>query len=734
MKLPGIQYDRPVQSLVTASPWSAIRAGQATAESHLAMGRAAEHIGGIISDKMKEAYQAQGASEYQNLWALAQTELAAAKISLTESQYREDEEGNLISRHDEVQEDWASTSNEVMNNILGKSKNSLARQRLQESFMEYGTKSSIEMMETSSDWAKNESHRQTVDAIEQNLAHGRYEDAERAFVSGVASGSLSQREIEEIPRQIIAHQQYGALSSAIPQVESAKDYLTLRQEIAGNVIITEQQRNALGAELDEQIKESLVGATRAVIETRGIMAGEEFIRAINKTPYESLGYTADDPKFGAISRMQSVLQDYRFGLKQSKEDEALLDRMNCIKHGCPADPKSGLDKKAMDTLFQEAIAEEEQPFSEVYMETALSMASTQGWVPETVKSDIRAYMWHDDPSAVTAAATALLELDTISPRSVDEFNENDIAFALMVKEYGLRGVPTEETIKKIREGIERVPRSIKRGREEYYTRSLQRDAEKIIKSQINADPDANPWFKFSSRFPDDMRLEFEAVFKDEYVRTGNENVAAQAAYRIMRNIWGVTDRGGRLSLERNSPEAVLTGGKPEKWLTEQFEVDMKSINLKPKSVGLELNIADPDRSSWIVFDKETQDVVIDDEGNVMVWRPDYSTSKEAERQRKKAEKVRADAEARQQRDVERERARKLHDDGSLNLQEMTPYGTGDGYGDRKAVDAAIATGLSEAAIQTWGFVLEDVPEFWSKYGDYREHVRRTHPIYGTGDK
>ena len=707
MKLPSIRKGQ-VQRLATVSPMAVVSTAAAQAASAAA-------IPDVIRKTVSDVYRMDAAAEYQKNLGNAQEQLQAAEHSLLNNQYVEGEEGELVSQHRELSENYGAVESKIRENILSKTNNPLARNKLASVLSDRKLKTNEKIVATADDWARSDSHRNLTQAIDQNLKLGDYEGAEKAFVSGVVTGAFSDNEIEQIPRKIIQHQQYGELSTGIETSAATENFLSSRNNINSNLIVSDTQKRGLNSELDQKIENSLVAATRATVEERGIVMGDKFIKLMNNTNFEKLGYASEEGKYQAISRMQSVLKDYQAGLKTDREALKLQDRVDCIASGCPADPKSKVDKKAMSAVFDSAITKEdgekEEPLSEVYMDAARNMAVVQGWVPEDVKTDIRAYLQHIKPGNVIKGSKALLELDAVAPRSVLEFDRKDISFGLTLNDYASRGVVEETTIAKIREGIYKVPNAMRAGRKDNFNKTIKRESVKILKDLVADDDQANPWFEFAADFPDDMRLEFESVFRDEYVLSGNESVAARAAYRTMRNIWGVSDRSGDLNLERNNPESIYGGGKPLPALTEQFNLDMEGVGLDPEKVGLELDPSAPESKRWVIFDKETNDVKLNEDGTIMMWSYDYNSSPEADRQRKKADKVRKGAEWRIKRDKEIASAKT-----PMNLEQFYDADELGQYSEDKGQWATdIATATNQAAVEAWEFVLKDTPEWWGSW-------------------
>lgn len=717
MKLPGIDYTMGVQPLAKINVGIIGAAAEAKSRSAGAMAfglsSVASGVAGAIQTNRDNAVKADAVSEYQDLWSKAQIKLGQMKTDITSSQYTEGEGGELTSKHSILADSFNSNFDAIGDEITSKSGNPLAKQKLVSSLLEEKARMSNDIAVTSDKWMKSDSHRKLTSSIENSLASGDYANAEKSLLYGASFGVFSDEEIEKIPNIIEGKKQYDSIKKAIVLSSEVVDFRATREFLNTDMLpnVTETQIKGLESQLNQKVEDSLITALRAVTENKGLLAGDAFIRSANIAKLEELGTTSENDKYSAVTRMQQVMEDYRYQIKVDKEAEGESTRKNELLYGSPADPKSSIDKKMTDVIFSEA-TKGEQPFSDKWNKQAKWSAVTHGWVPFNAETKIRAYLLDDNPTNVIKASNSLMQIEEVSPRALDNFSKDDIAFAIAINDYSKMGVPPLTTIAKIREGIYRVPNAIREGRKETFDRDIKKESEKMLSDLVSGDSQANPFFKSSATFPEDLKAEFSSVFKDEYIRTGDRNVAAKMAYKTVRNIWGVTDREGGLKVERNNPEALLSNGAPTPWLTEQFNTDMNSVNIDPSSVELVYDMSKPENKRWIILDKETRDVKIKSDGTILMWKPDYTSSKE------NIDKIKESKKQYEQAELTRKRQTAIEKAGDVSIYRDSVVGISDE--ERAAFKKKVSRATNDAAIRTWQFLLKDVPDFFKGDEDKKD--------------
>lgn len=716
MKLPGIQYGKPVESLGRQPITAVGAAASAAAAARLATLRAGGQVVKQINDQIQ-------VSEYNKAWTDYQTEMDEIEKENFNRPYSEDDEGNLTPRYDTVKDDYKTSEKEVKNKILSRMYNSKAKRRFGESTMAYGVAADKRNNTVSLTWKRNHAKSETLEAIQDHINSGRYYDAEAAYIAAAAAGTFSEKEMTEIPIMIGGHEQYNSVDSRIDETRTGEDFISIREDLGKEELywlLDKKQRVALDGALTQKVEDSLVDTARKVMEANGLSGGQTFIRAVNKSTLDKLGLSEEDDKFNIVTRLQQVYADYKWETEQNKSAVDLQNRINLIKASGAADPKKGIDKKAYDAIFEEEL-EGTFEFSPDWKDTTVKMTSIYGWMPPEAESRTRAYLTSENPQNIVDSARLLQEVEKASPRSLENIPKDDIAFAITINEHAKFGVPEIDTINKIRDGIYRVPPSIRENRRVTFKKEVRKNAENILKDLVNEDDEANPWFSFRAEFPVDMQAEFSSILETEYVRTGDQGIAAKFAYRTVRGIWGVTDRGDGLKLERNSPEAFLTGGKPEKWLTGQYKHDMKEINLDPDDVELIYDQSGGKQNRWIIINKETKEAKIGKNGTIQMFVPDYATSPEAKKKEAEGKKKRDAAESQQKRLRDREAAKsslleeglELEDIGGelieedvLSIEDIEHANTA------QSRKTAIAEATYGAAIKGWEFLLDDIPKWW----------------------
>ena len=701
MKLPGIRYGG-VESLGRQDIGGPGRVAGAEAAARISTLRTGIAVATTINDQIQTA-------EYGKAWSDYQTEMDEIEKENSDRPYSEDDEGNVVPRYDTMRDDYKTLEKEVKNKILSRMSNPKAKRRFGESTVAHNVTADKRMNTVSLSWKKDYAKSESIEAIQDHLNNGRYYDAEATFISAASTGTWNEKEMANIPRLIGGHEQYNMVDSRIEETEAAKELIDIKEDLENDVLydfLDEKQRKTLRGTLTQKIEDSLVTTVREVIENNGLGGGQKFIRAVNKSKLEKLGLTEEEDKYNLVTKLQQVYADYKWELDQNKSAAELQERINLIEASEAADPKKGIDKKAMDAIFEKNL-EGSVEFSPDWKDVTTDMASTYGWMPPEAESRTRAYLTSENPENIVDSAKLLQEVEKASPRSLENIPKDDIAFAMTINEYSQFGVPEIDVINKIRDGIYRVPPSIRENRRITFRKEVRKDAENILKNLVDDDDIANPWFSYKAEFPVDMQAEFSSILETEYVRTGDQQIAAKLAYRTVRGIWGVTDRGDGLKLERNSPEAFLTGGKPEKWLTGQYKHDMKEIGHDPDNVELIYDQSGGKQNRWIVINKDTKEAKIGKDGTIQMFVPDYATSPEAKKKEAEGKEKRRLTDLYQERMRDREEEKqKLKERGIeavITAEDWQEYKTSE------------YESMNDAAVRGWEFLLKDIPDWWKSW-------------------
>lgn len=749
MKLPGIQH-RGVQSLgrespaapqrVAAAQYRAVRQGQSLLEN--------------IDRTVDRLYREDAQAEAEERLLDYEERVETTRRELTENPYMEDEEGNMVSRHDKVFEEFIDAEEAARNEVLENTNNELARQELETVLRERSMEYRGSVAQTAAQWTKNESNRRYVTSIERSLRKGDHDRAQDLYVEAATGGSLSQKQLIEIPELIQADEQYSVIMEQVDELQEPEDYQSLRADIHDldkYPALSDTQRGELGKAIDQRLDDVLTRGLHTVIEAEGLSSGLEYVRRVNRVNPKALGLSGEDAHYSVVSRLQSVYNDYRFQANENRSQRQLEADAAFINRGGYADPKD--DKAAMDLAFEiwmdrggdpdieagtgENAAQPVQPFGPEWMSRVQWHARTQGWIPPMVMSDIRGMLHHGEGDTVIAAAqiVSMLEDDAETVRAVkDNMSEDEIRLATMIDDYADYGQDPSETIKNIREGLHQVPESHKAARRTEFNSEYSPDADELLEDKISDDPDGAAWFQFFQSNPEatiELQEEYRRLMRNEYVRTGDEEFSSKRAYRLLRKKYAIVDRGdGQLRMSPMAPEALLADGRPVDWITEEFESAAEELGQDPANLEL-MHFRHNGKDKWYFYDKENNDIVEspDNPGQWATIDFDYDTSKKAQRERESFEEEMEAARIQMDRERAEERAREEHLDNFGHLEPSAgpgPRAPDPEAGSGRATAGKVADMLDSAGQKFWELVLGD------PFEEDKKGKKPNEPHKGTG--
>jgi hypothetical protein len=728
MKLPGIDYRTQVRGAhgrIDVGQVGRVAAAKASIEKE-AIRKIAEPIEGIEEN----IYNQNAVSEYNRASSEYKTRVDKARQEMTANPYREEpidpedpeSETRLVSRFRDLGREFEQAERDIFKSVSGSLINKKAANKFISDATGWGLRAKSDINATAVEWQREDARMTTFGTIKDSVRSGDFDGATTAYKQAAVTGLLSEEELRRIPLQIAGHQQHHRASAVIDAVSTSDQSVAVGSALRdpqNYPDLTDTQRKSLQGKLNDKLESTSTSALRAVIETSGIEKGKDFVHAINRTPYEKLGFVTDEDKRKAIDTLQGVVEDYRRWNSEKKEKAGFNKRLIEVQAGAPTDPKSSLDKKVMDATFQ-AATDDAPRFSPEYNTQALWHANKQGWVPPQVQSDMRAYLHADSPEEVMQAASLVSDIRRTYPRALfqeDAIDENGIAFALTIDQMSQSGALPMETIKNIREGIYNVPESHRKQRGEKFDREIGKDSEVHLGEMIADDENSNPFWKLTAEHPPEMAAEFKGLYRMHYIRTGNKDVAAKQAHDSLRRVWGVTDAyGSRLQMERFSPEAIVGNGNPEEWITSQWNKDMADIGVEPENVYRVFDTNAPEAKRWLLFNRETNDLMVTPDGKIRTWSPDRATSPHTIAEQKKAAKHRENVEITRQRRIDAEKARSdifIYGEPAVDIPEET----------RKAV-GIMGELIDDRAVKLWEFALDTVPGVWDKMPHKREWAKK----------
>jgi len=285
--------------------------------------------------------------------------------------------------------------------------------------------------------------------------------------------------------------------------------------------------------------------------------------------------------------------------------------------GVPLNPASKEDRKMADTYYNEVIVPTTEP--EELAGRTHDFITDLGVIPEGIKSNLLANLFNGTPRQVVGAATTMDRLVRSEPSLAKSFTNNkDLAMARRISIGVSSGLTPEEAVKASDEKIRLSTQTVNVRQAALTDLNPQFDQGEITSFLID-DPDEvpqemiNDWENLVTAFGIDLGMDPED--------------AVDLAYKRTQATWAITNVVGDEQYMKRAPEIFYgVPGRSNEWMSEQFAKDIEpfgeledvSLRVDPES-----NSAQPE---YIISHKVQgfEVPLVDDEGNVLTWNPDWS--------------------------------------------------------------------------------------------------------------
>ncbi len=669
-----------------------------------------------------QIYQQNAAAEHSKLRTEYMDRMNTAQASLESQPYREvlDDQGNstgeLVSRHTEILNETAEAEKRIRDEILAKSTNSLAYRRLTEDLNQGGLAYRERARTTAANWAVADASRNFRTSFRTNIANNNFKAAEQDLVTAVKVGAVSPADQNRFATEILAKRQYRTgelliegISAETHTIEQVHELHRVFDEGENYVHLTDSQKASLHSALNYKVSDMMVEDVTFTINHFSLEDGESAIRAYMDRRWDKSGFSDIRSYNAAIGQLWNVYNQRAARNQKTQKEIDTNNRVLEILAGGRADPTLAIDKTAMDIVFDIRVAEAGvREGSPEWVRIAGQQMRTQGWFPPKVKSYVVAGLIHDDPASVIGAAQIVKYADRHAGRSLDWISKEQIATAHMINMLSENGVQDAEAFMKVREGIERLDEATIQAREAAYTAFPKDGLYKSLEEQVAAyDPD---WFS-TAEIKQEMVERYDYLRKTNYLLTGNKQIAENMAFNELIGTYGIVRRSGDKIMERKPPEAILTDAPPDKvreYVEDEWSQLVEALDADLEDLVAVYKLDNSARHSWYVYNIAEGQVVTDENGMVLKWRPSYMTSRVGKRDQLKAQQDRISELI----EVERER---LDYDAKMGLYEMKPdemSPTQRIKHDINLMGDVVSSDVRKAGKGMGEFFTEDVPEWW----------------------
>lgn len=285
------------------------------------------------------------------------------------------------------------------------------------------------------------------------------------------------------------------------------------------------------------------------------------------TQFEQRGLITPDKKVSLFKELD------RINKEKIEELNSVIKLKNVLDGSDYVDPKSASDRKMVDMGFERSV----KPFIEqsedpAYQKSLISdYVSKTGIVPSQLQGKIRGVMRGGTVQDKVYYADLVGRIQETKPQALDDFDDKDVAQAVMIDQLVKSGTPNDLAVQKVEDIISKTtPGRIEILKQEFQDMqktkgktATDRNAAVISHVQDLMDEGiVNPVQGFlpgREFFPSDARLpdrqlgiesaavnDYNRLYEAWYLNTnGDSDLAAKQADRAFKATWGVTSVNGQ---------------------------------------------------------------------------------------------------------------------------------------------------------------------------------------------
>lgn len=478
-----------------------------------------------------------------------------------------------------------------------------------------------------------------------------------------AAATVREAEVDRL-----AKLDFLGLQSLVLRVKTLDEVIALENAVANNKTIGDKERAALQDKLflkSEKITDYLTkeeAKLKAADNDMTIAGLDRLSRRddLNSADIANLQRQAnrlkDEGAFGTnISKWVTISARLDKGaieaaqvLKRAQRVEAALLGLGNLS------PTSIDDKKGVNEYYDAAAPAWDKEPPQIAVAKKVATAGRLNILPDGLRDEITAGLSSEKADDVVAAASLMSKLESVSPQISSQFGSGEaVSFGRQVLHYNRQGLTGVDAVARAK-GLRNVSDDDKKARRDIIIRAKPLD-ELDIDSFFTDTIDDEIYGERSDDavIPPIMRAEFNGMVQDEYMRTGDIDVAKNSVLATFRKVWGAHHQGDDTFLMRRPPnlfygEGSKTQQENSAWIMEQLLDDMSASGAfaEPLTEDRVRIVEHPTVSngklpvySVIILPPDTQEGLsapvpwADFNGKPHPWLPKYSTSRQAERDR-----------------------------------------------------------------------------------------------------
>jgi hypothetical protein len=296
-----------------------------------------------------------------------------------------------------------------------------------------------------------------------------------------------------------------------------------------------------------------------------------------------------DVKEGWIKQINNSLNDLAvFRAEAIRRDQVMSGVV-------PFDPGNSDDRKTANSWFdnlQVQWAQQGLQPDEIEQK-GVEFVAEFGIVPDSMKRTVRGGLRSGDAEQKARAAYLIDTLTRMNEQAMNDFAKEDVALGIQIAGNVRNGMTPQEAVNAVTES-RRITPEVRKAREEEYNKLTAKGDNKPVTAlgdladgrferTISNSGFLGNLFGFDPSIPSEAVIEFDALSREEYARSGDMAAAQEFAARAVMRNWGTTrvDRDGSLRITKYPVERFygvpgLDEEQNAAWIREQMIEDAKA--------------------------------------------------------------------------------------------------------------------------------------------------------------
>ena len=246
------------------------------------------------------------------------------------------------------------------------------------------------------------------------------------------------------------------------------------------------------------------------------------------------------------------------------------------------DPKNRQQRKMVDQYFTQVISPQIANLNpEQRNDEITKYVSRVGIIPAEVQSVLRATLRSGSVENQTMSADLISKLQEVVPQSLHEVDGSDVSYGLMLTKSIRGGLTPDEAVSQTKENFNPLKQDlIKQRREDF--KFLEIDSEEDLLSKFSD----RPWSRLflnvtglpkDQASADQARIDYMTAYEEQYVQTGDQEIAQRRAADIIDRQYGVTKVSGGTRITKYPPENYYAvEGIDNEWMETQLVNDVRA--------------------------------------------------------------------------------------------------------------------------------------------------------------